>query len=56
MNPTGTNIEKATVRNLIPFVYLLFMPTDWNDDENPWRRCNPKKTNDKQYINTLIGL
>ena len=54
--PNGTMIEYATVNLLNPFEYLLCQPTDWNEDEKPWSRCNIKNIKEITYNKVLTGL
>lgn len=54
--PKGIKIENAIVKGFIAWVYLLFAPIDWNEEENPWYKCNARKKKDKTYNPTLTGL
>ena len=44
MNPTGITIANAFANFWIFAEYLLFTPTDWNEDANPCNKCNAKNT------------
>ena len=54
MKPAGIRIEYHFPTALITGVYFgCLAPIDWNEDWNPWARCNPNKTNEITYKTTL---
>ena len=48
MNPAGITTANALANVCIAEEYLLFTPTDWNEDANPCNRCNAKNTKEIQ--------
>ena len=56
MNPAGITTEKAIVNDFNALVYLLFNPTDWNEELNPCNKCSIKNTNETAYSTTRTGL
>ena len=55
-NPKGIPMANNLVKPLIDWMYLLFTPTDWNEELKPCKRCKPRKRKEKEYMLTLIGL